>query len=48
MTPIERTAYPQFKRLITARELHLFVSPGQEESEWAAGKRTPGSTSSPC
>jgi hypothetical protein len=24
---IERTAYPRFKRLITAHELHLFFSP---------------------
>jgi Domain of unknown function (DUF4158) len=36
MTSIERTAYPRFKRLITARELHLFFSPGREESEWVA------------
>ena len=36
MTSIERTAYPRFKRLITARELHLFFSPGLEEAQWAA------------
>jgi TnpA family transposase len=36
MTSIERTAYPRFKRLITARELHLFFSPGREESDWVA------------
>jgi hypothetical protein len=36
MTSIERTAYPRFKRLITARELHLFFSPGLEEALWAA------------
>ncbi|GAA2280874.1 MULTISPECIES: DUF4158 domain-containing protein [Kitasatospora] len=35
MTSIERTAYPRFKRLITARELHLFFSPSREEVEWA-------------
>ncbi|MBT2401420.1 Tn3 family transposase [Streptomyces sp. ISL-100] len=38
MTSIERTAYPRFKRLITARELHLFFSPSREEVEWAAGQ----------
>src|ERR1019366_641606 len=42
MTSIERTAYPRFKRLITARELHLFFSPGQEESEWAARQTNSG------
>ncbi|MFE4367782.1 DUF4158 domain-containing protein [Streptomyces sp. NPDC056835] len=36
MTSIERTAYPRFKRLITARELHLFFSPSRDELEWAA------------
>src|SRR5690348_13050031 len=36
MTSIERTAYPRFKRLITARELHLFFSPGRAESDWVA------------
>ncbi|MEU6718039.1 DUF4158 domain-containing protein [Nonomuraea sp. NPDC046802] len=36
MTSIERTAYPRFKRLITARELHVFFSPSQAEAEWAA------------
>ncbi|GAA1170616.1 hypothetical protein GCM10009654_29780 [Streptomyces hebeiensis] len=36
MTSIERTAYPRFKRLITAHELHLFFSPGRDELEWAA------------
>lgn len=38
VTSIERTAYPRFKRLITARELHLFFSPSREEAEWAAGR----------
>ncbi|HEX2744266.1 MAG TPA: DUF4158 domain-containing protein [Streptosporangiaceae bacterium] len=42
MTSIERTAYPRFKRLITARELHLFFSPGHEESEWAARQTNSG------
>ncbi|WP_374776640.1 DUF4158 domain-containing protein [Streptomyces sp. NBC_01310] len=36
MTSIERTAYPRFKRLITAHELHLFFSPTSDELEWAA------------
>ncbi|MFJ2868280.1 Tn3 family transposase [Kitasatospora sp. NPDC087314] len=38
MTSIERTAYPRFKRLITARELHLFFSPSREEVEWAVAR----------
>jgi hypothetical protein len=42
MTSIERTAYPRFKRLITARELHLFFSPGHEESEWAVRQTNSG------
>jgi hypothetical protein len=37
VTSIERTAYPRFKRLITAHELHLFFSPTRGELEWAAG-----------
>lgn len=36
MTSIERTAYPRFKRLITAHELHLFFAPTREEVAWAA------------
>ncbi|MFJ7996397.1 DUF4158 domain-containing protein [Streptomyces sp. NPDC096310] len=36
MTSIERTAYPRFKRLISARELHVFFTPGREEAQWAA------------
>jgi Domain of unknown function (DUF4158) len=35
MTSIERTAYPRFKRLITARALHVFFTPGEEERAWA-------------
>lgn len=38
MTSIERTAYPRFKRLITAHELHLFFSPTRDELEWAADR----------
>ncbi|MCX5158037.1 Tn3 family transposase [Streptomyces sp. NBC_00264] len=36
MTSIERTAYPRFKRLITAHELYLFFSPTRDELQWAA------------
>lgn len=36
MTSIERTAYPRFKRLISAHELHLFFAPSREEAAWAA------------
>jgi len=28
VTSIERTAYPEFKRLTTARVLHVFFTPG--------------------
>ncbi|MER6016139.1 hypothetical protein [Streptomyces bluensis] len=35
---LERTAYPRFKRLITAHELHLFFAPGREEVEWATAR----------
>ncbi|MGW0857842.1 DUF4158 domain-containing protein [Streptomyces sp. NPDC002690] len=38
MTSIERTASARFKRLITARELHLFLSPTRDELEWAADR----------
>jgi hypothetical protein len=31
MTWIERTAYPQFKRLTSARVLHVFFTPSSEE-----------------
>ncbi|MGK3945136.1 DUF4158 domain-containing protein [Streptomyces sp. RP5T] len=33
MTSTERTAYPRFKRLITARELHGFFTPSEEERD---------------
>ncbi len=36
VTSMERTAYPRFQRLITARTLHLFFSPSRDELEWAA------------
>ncbi|GIH99493.1 hypothetical protein Pta02_15020 [Planobispora takensis] len=35
MTSIERTAYPQFKRLTSARVLHVFFTPTAEETDWA-------------
>ena len=35
VTSIERTAYPQFKRLTTARVLHVFFSPTEDEVAWA-------------
>ena len=35
MTSIERTAYPQFKRLTSARVLHVFFTPAAEEAAWA-------------
>ena len=35
MTSIERTAYPQFKRLTSARVLHVFFAPTAEEIAWA-------------
>ncbi|QYC38831.1 Tn3 transposase DDE domain protein [Nonomuraea coxensis DSM 45129] len=35
MTSIERTAYPQFKRLTSARVLHVFFTPTADEIDWA-------------
>ena len=35
MTSIERTAYPQFRRLTTARVLHVFFTPTGDEAAWA-------------
>jgi hypothetical protein len=32
---IERTAYPRFKRFLSARELHVFYAPQPEEVAWA-------------
>ncbi|MFE7355489.1 DUF4158 domain-containing protein [Streptomyces sp. NPDC057543] len=34
MTSIERTAYPRFKRLMSAREMHVFFTPKPEEVAW--------------
>ncbi|WP_256260304.1 hypothetical protein OH786_38395 (plasmid) [Streptomyces atratus] len=36
MTSIERTAYPRFKRLVAAHELHLFFAPSRDEVDCAA------------
>ncbi|MFI0349929.1 DUF4158 domain-containing protein [Actinomadura sp. 9N407] len=38
MTSIERTAYPQFKRLTSARVLHVFFTPTGEEIGWARAR----------
>jgi hypothetical protein len=35
VTSIERTAYPQFKRLTSARVLHVFFTPTEDEAAWA-------------
>ena len=35
MTSIERTAYPQFKKLTSVRVLHVFFTPTLEEVAWA-------------
>jgi hypothetical protein len=44
VTSIERTAYPQFKRLTSARVLQVFFTPAEDEAAWArpqAADRTP-------
>jgi hypothetical protein len=38
VTSIERTAYPRFKRFLSARELHVFYTPQPEEIAWARGQ----------
>lgn len=35
MASIERTAYPRYKRFLSARELHVFYTPQPEEIAWA-------------
>ncbi|MGJ3561789.1 hypothetical protein ACR6C2_40250 [Streptomyces sp. INA 01156] len=47
MTSIERTAYPRFKRLMSAREMHVFFTPKREEIDWAGSGPDPESTCSP-
>lgn len=42
MTSIERTAYPRFKRITSARELREAFTPNDDETTWARGlTRTP-------
>jgi hypothetical protein len=48
VTSIERTAYPRFKRLITAPELHLFFAPSRDEVEWAGNATDATSICWPC
>ena len=44
VTSIERTAYPQFKRLTSARVLHVFFTPDEDEAGASgSGPRTPES-----
>src|SRR5215472_4850857 len=43
VTSIERTAYPQFRRLTSARVLHVFFTPAEDEVAWARERtETPG------
>ena len=35
MASVERTAYPRFRRFMSARELHVFYTPQREEIAWA-------------
>ena len=35
MASIEWTAYPRFKRFMSARELHVFYTPQPDEIVWA-------------
>jgi hypothetical protein len=42
LTSIERTAYPRFRRLITAHELHLFFAPMREEAAGSPNWAPPG------
>ena len=43
MASIERTAYPRFRRLVTARELAL-LSPTEAEVAWAKDRARSDST----
>lgn len=40
MASIDRTAYPRFKRVVTARELAEAFTPTLDEVEWARSKTT--------
>jgi Domain of unknown function (DUF4158) len=35
MASVERTAYPRFRRFMSARELYVFYTPAAEEIAWA-------------
>ena len=35
MASVERTAYPRFRRFMSAREPHVFYTPAAEEIAWA-------------
>ena len=35
MASVEWTAYPRFRRFMSARELHVFYTPAAEEIVWA-------------
>lgn len=37
MTSIERTAYPRFTKLTSARMLHASFTPQADEVDWARG-----------
>ena len=39
MASVERTAYPRFRRFMSARELHVFYTPAAEEIEEAARRK---------
>ena len=40
LTSIDRTAYPRFKRTMSAREIADVFTPSAEEIEWARDKTT--------
>ena len=39
MASVERTAYPRFRRFMSARELHVFYTSAAEEIEEAARRK---------
>ena len=39
MAPVERTAYPRFRRFMSARELHVFYTPTAEADAAAELRR---------
>lgn len=40
MTSIDRTAYPRFKRVVSAREVTEAFTPSEEEASWARSRTT--------